>query len=54
MGSEPSEGAGLILTHEAAISGDIGGENGREPALDPLFAQSSLPEATRQNSSRPD
>src|SRR5712692_11583369 len=39
MRPEPREGAGLILTHEAAISGHIGGENGREPAFDPLSAQ---------------
>jgi hypothetical protein len=43
MRSEPGEGAGLVLSHEAAISGDIGGEDGREPALDPLSAQCILP-----------
>jgi hypothetical protein len=43
MGSEPCESAGFVLTHEAAISGDIGGENGREPAFDPLCAQCFLP-----------
>src|SRR4051794_8039998 len=31
VGSEPSEGAGFVLAHEAAITGDIGGENGRKP-----------------------
>lgn len=36
MGSEPCESAGFVLTHEAAISGDIGGENSREPEFDPL------------------
>ena len=39
MRPEPREGAGLIESHEAAISGHISGENGREPALDPLSAQ---------------
>jgi hypothetical protein len=42
MGSEPCESAGFVLTHEAAISGDIGGENSREPAFDPLSAQCFL------------
>ena len=45
MDSEPCESAGFVLTHEAAISGDVGGENGREPAFDPLSAQNFLPEA---------
>jgi hypothetical protein len=39
MRSEPSENARLVLAHEAAITGDIGGENGRKPALDSLSAQ---------------
>src|SRR5262249_44141855 len=43
MCSEPCESAGFVLSHKAAISGDIGGENGREPALDPLSAQCFLP-----------
>ena len=43
MRSEPCEGAGFVLTHEPAVSGDIGGENGREPAFDPLSAQWLLP-----------
>ena len=43
MGSEPCECAGFVLTHEAAISGDVGGENGREPAFHPLSAQCFLP-----------
>jgi hypothetical protein len=38
MASEPRESAGLILPHEAAISGDISGENGRQSTLDPLSA----------------
>ena len=45
MRSEPRESAGLIRPHQPAVSRDIGGENGREPALDPLSAQGSLPEA---------
>ena len=39
MRPESREGAGFVLAHEAAISGHIGGEDGREPALDPLSAQ---------------
>src|SRR5207253_161432 len=39
MGSEPCQGAGLVLSHESAITGYIGGEDGRESALDPLSAQ---------------
>src|SRR5882757_8915547 len=35
MGSKPRESPGFVLTHEPAISGDIGGENGRKPALYP-------------------
>ena len=33
---------GVALSHEAAVSGDIGGENSREPTFDPLSAQCSL------------
>jgi hypothetical protein len=43
MRSEPCEGAGLVEPHEAAIASNIGGKNGREPALDPLCAQRFLP-----------
>ena len=43
MGSEPRKGGGLILSHEAAVSGDIGGENGRQPALDPFSARLAKP-----------
>ncbi len=39
MGSQPRQRAGFVLAHQAAVAGDIGGENGREPALDPLSAQ---------------
>src|SRR5215469_3408189 len=53
MGSEPCESAGFVLTHEAAISGDIGGENGREPALDPLSAQCFLPGRLPNSQSAP-
>src|SRR4051794_16589563 len=42
VGSEPCESAGFVLSHEAAVSGYIGGENGREPAFDPPFGQCSL------------
>src|ERR1041384_4016897 len=42
MRPEPCEGAGFVLPHKAAVPGSIGGEDGREPALDPLSAQGSL------------
>jgi hypothetical protein len=42
MGSEPREGAGFILAHETAVTGDIGGEDSRQPALYPLSAQDIL------------
>ena len=38
MGSQPRQRTGLIMAHQPAISGDIGGEDGRQPALDPLSA----------------
>jgi hypothetical protein len=43
MVSEPGKSAGLVLAHETRITDDIGGENGREPAFDPLSAQCVLP-----------
>jgi hypothetical protein len=43
MTSEPRKGAGLILTHEAAVSGDISGEDGRQSALNPLSAHLAKP-----------
>ena len=43
MTLEPGKGASLIESHETAISGHIGGENGREPAFDPLSAQTLPP-----------
>jgi hypothetical protein len=39
MSSKPVQGASFVPPHEAAISGDIGGEDGREPAFDPRSAQ---------------
>ena len=39
MASEARKGAGLVLAHEPAVSGYIGGENGREPAFHPLSPQ---------------
>jgi hypothetical protein len=44
MGAEPREGAGFVLAHEAAVTGDIGGENGRKTPLYPLPAQRALRE----------
>ena len=43
MGSEPRKCAGFVLTHEAAVTGDIGGENGRKTPLYSLSAQCSYP-----------
>jgi hypothetical protein len=43
MTSEPRKSARLILTHKAAVTGDIGGENGRKPALYPLPAHPRSP-----------
>jgi len=40
---EARKGAGLVPFHETAVSRDIGRQNGREPALDPLCAQPVLP-----------
>jgi hypothetical protein len=39
--TEPRESAGLVLTHEPAVTGYISGKDGREPAIDPLSAQFS-------------
>ena len=50
MDSEARERAGFVLPHEAAVAGDIGGEDGREPAIDPLSDQYVLP-ATAAHSS---
>ena len=33
----------LVRPHQPRIAGDISGEDRRQPPLDPLFAQSSLP-----------
>jgi hypothetical protein len=43
MRSKPSESAGLVLAHESRVAGNIGGENGRESAVDPLSAQMLSP-----------
>ena len=43
MRLEPRQGAGFVLAHQPAVAGDIGGENGREPAFDPLSAQRYSP-----------
>jgi hypothetical protein len=48
MGSEPGKSASLVLAHQSRVSDDIGGENGRESAFDPLSAQCFLPAATRR------
>ena len=42
MGSQTSQCASLILSHEAAVTDDIGGEYGREPTFDPLSVQNLL------------
>jgi hypothetical protein len=43
MGAQPRHGAGLVLAHQAAVAGDVGGEDRRQPPLDPLFAQRCSP-----------
>jgi hypothetical protein len=43
MRPEPRQSAGFVPSHQPAVPRDIGRENGREPAFDPLFAQGSLP-----------
>jgi hypothetical protein len=35
MRVEPQQGAFLIGSHHAAITGDVGGKNSRKPSLDP-------------------
>src|ERR1051325_7190318 len=42
MGSETRKSAGFVLAHEPAVTGNIGGEDSRKPALDPLRAQRGL------------
>jgi hypothetical protein len=42
MGTKARECAGFVLAHEAAVTGDIGGEDGRKPALYPLSAYYAL------------
>src|SRR5205085_5123676 len=43
MGTKARQRACLVFAHEAAITGDISGEDGREPALYPLPAQRCSP-----------
>src|SRR5262249_52837199 len=43
---DPSKGAGLILSHEAAVTGDVRCEDRCEPAFNPLSAQGALPRTT--------
>ena len=43
MRFEARQGASLVLAHEPRVAGHIGGENGCEPALDPLSTQNFLP-----------
>ena len=43
MRSEPSQGASLVLAHQPLVTGDIGSENGSEPALDALSAHMTPP-----------
>jgi hypothetical protein len=37
----------LVGAHQTRIAGDIDRQNGRQPALDPLSAQQSLPKTSR-------
>jgi hypothetical protein len=43
MDTQPCQRPRLILAHQAAVAGDIGSKDGREPALNPLSAQHFLP-----------
>src|SRR5205085_7765145 len=43
MASKPGKSPSLVLAHQAAVADDISGEDGREPALDPLSAQNFPP-----------
>jgi len=45
IGRKSGKSPSLVLAHETAVADDIGGENGREPAFDPLSTQNSLPKA---------
>jgi hypothetical protein len=42
MRAQSRERAGFVPTHKAAVSRNIGGKDGREPAFDPLSAQRFL------------
>src|SRR5438270_766792 len=48
QGLEARQSAGLAAAHEPAVAGDIGSEDRRQPALDPLCAQTVLPMPPRQ------
>jgi len=39
---EARQGAGLILAHHPAVAGDVGREDCRQPALDPLSSHVAL------------
>jgi len=41
---EPCQSAGFVRAHQPRIAGDVGSENGRETAFNPLSAQCSLPD----------
>jgi hypothetical protein len=53
MGTKARECAGFVLTHEAAVTGDIGGENGRKTTLYPLPAQLCSPRSSTRQSAPP-
>jgi len=44
MRLKPRQGALLIDTHEPPKTGDVGGENGSQPAFDAFRHQSGLPD----------
>jgi hypothetical protein len=41
--AQPRQGAGLVRSHQTAVAGDIGRQDGCKPALDPLIGQRFLP-----------
>jgi len=41
---EPQQGAFLIGSHHAAVTGDVTGKDGRKPPFDPRTRQESRPD----------
>src|SRR5206468_1312936 len=49
MRSETRQRPRFVLAHQAAVSGDISSEDGREPPFHPLFGQPHTPAAIRRD-----